>query len=535
MKTLIEETNRKLKEIISDLSDKTNEVEDSLKEVQDKIDAKIEEAREYKLEVDKSKSEIKRLEDEISGLEEDLNDLNVRFSNKDLNAILETGNKEINAKIIDRQKLISKQKERINEYTEKARTIKDLLINLKKEKEGKKDKLDNYTECLSFYDKELTKIIEFSNENPDSLNEKVIEEPIEHEKETVDNYNFNNDIVIDDKPIFDVIESIEKENDYNYSDDESDNETSDEDNASGVSFTKDNNQEQDKEETKEPSNILPDLNLFKINNFLEDNRQIEENQNDSNDNNNQIEESNEENALNKELIASNDLFNNLTQSNELKTDNQIDFKALNESIDKEYADIFGNSDDIKIPEDNYTLKDDNNNIFNNNNLFGIDSNYPNIFENNFLNDTSVENDISTQNNTSLNATNNETEEFFSNNNLNFDKFNIDDQTNLKENFNLINYTKTLDILRKNNIKLDSVYNAPDIFNINHNELETIITKLLLAGQTTKNISYVLNTLPLIKSIDLQDVIDSYGENIKDANITDLIIKAKHLNEIGGGK
>jgi hypothetical protein len=35
-------------------------------------------------------------------------------------------------------------------------------------------------------------------------------------------------------------------------------------------------------------------------------------------------------------------------------------------------------------------------------------------------------------------------------------------------------------------------------------------------------------------MDLQDVIDSYGASIKDANITDIIIKAKHLKELGGG-
>ena len=67
-----------------------------------------------------------------------------------------------------------------------------------------------------------------------------------------------------------------------------------------------------------------------------------------------------------------------------------------------------------------------------------------------------------------------------------------------------------------------------------NELETIINKLLLAGQTTQNISYVLSTLPLINSIDLGEVINSYGPNAKGADIADIIIKAKHLNDIGRG-
>ena len=105
---------------------------------------------------------------------------------------------------------------------------------------------------------------------------------------------------------------------------------------------------------------------------------------------------------------------------------------------------------------------------------------------------------------------------------------------LKEKFDLISYTKTLDKIRKNNIRLELIYGAAKVFEMEHSELESIINKLLISGQSTLNISYVLNALPYIKANDLQEVIDSYATGIKDANITDLIIKSKHLNELGGG-
>ena len=63
----------------------------------------------------------------------------------------------------------------------------------------------------------------------------------------------------------------------------------------------------------------------------------------------------------------------------------------------------------------------------------------------------------------------------------------------------------------------------------------MINKLLLANQTTTNIGLVLDTLPEINSYDLNEVIESYGQNAKDTDITELIVKAKHLKDIGGGK
>ncbi len=98
------------------------------------------------------------------------------------------------------------------------------------------------------------------------------------------------------------------------------------------------------------------------------------------------------------------------------------------------------------------------------------------------------------------------------------------------------YKKVFDVLKRNNIKLDAIYDSADLFTTSTPaEIEHVISKLLLAGQTTSNISYVLSALPLINSFDLNEVVKSYGPKVSEANITDLIVKAKHLNDLGGNR
>ena len=201
MINLIKEINSKLKAIISELETKKSECEKVLDEVKSKIDKKIDEAKGYKVDVDNAKEKIKSLEEEIKALEVDLTDLNERFGKKDLNAIVEAGNKEINAKMIAKQNEITKYREKIGELTEKARAIKDLLINLKKDKEIKTERLDNYTKALEYYSKELNRIIDFSSENPENL---VIEPTFEVKK--YDNVNL-------DSPVFDEISQMDEPED----------------------------------------------------------------------------------------------------------------------------------------------------------------------------------------------------------------------------------------------------------------------------------------------------------------------------------
>lgn len=449
---LVTEINNKLKNIISELEAKKNECESTLANVKTKIDQKIEEAKRYKLDVDNAKAKIKTLEEEIKTLEIDLADLNERFGKKDLNAVVEAGNREINAKMIAKQNEITRYREKIGELTEKARAIKDLLINLKKDKEIKSARLENYIKATNYYSKELNRVIDFASENPDTL------DGVSSNYEKTD---YSSDINLD-SPVFDEISKMEDSSDDLY-------------------------EENKKEESYEP---------------------------------------------------------------EMQ---KMDFKALNDSIDSEYASIFG----TPLEEDNKEEKAQES--------APIDLEEENVFEKKDLSDEEIpDNSLTFEpiKEEELNAEpikeeapkedkasassliddlndkkdNSELINLFTENGVDFYSFNEQDQKLLIENFNKEMYKKVFDVLKKNNISLNYIYDAANIFTVGTpSELEHVITKLLLASQTTLNISYVLSALPLINSFDLSEVIKSYGPSVSNANIADLIIKAKHLNDMGGNR
>lgn len=473
MINLIKEINSKLKAIISELETKKSECEKVLDDVKSKIDKKIDEAKGYKVDVDNAKEKIKSLEEEIKALEVDLTDLNERFGKKDLNAIVEAGNKEINAKMIAKQNEITKYREKIGELTEKARAIKDLLINLKKDKEIKTERLDNYTKALEYYSKELNRIIDFSSENPENL---VIEPTFEVKK--YDNVNL-------DSPVFDEISQMNEPED---------------------------------EETETSSAV-------------------------------------------KEEVK--------TEEEPVSDYQKIDFKALNDSIDSEYASIFGtglDDDDHKESEPVAPSKEEvteeepskdevkeepvsnDLNIFEHENVSDSDGSFSfdglseadlNAEPEAPLDDKKVEVKDNSLSFESVTSSNDETEELanlFTENGVDYYKFTATDQDRLKSNYNKEMYKKVFDVLKRNNIKLDSIYDSADLFTTSTPaEIEHVISKLLLAGQTTSNISYVLSALPLINSFDLNEVVKSYGPKVSEANITDLIVKAKHLNDLGGNR
>lgn len=473
MINLINEINSKLKAIISELETKKSECEKVLDDVKSKIDKKIDEAKGYKVDVDNAKDKIKTLEEEIKALEVDLTDLNERFGKKDLNAIVEAGNKEINAKMIAKQNEITKYREKIGELTEKARAIKDLLINLKKDKEIKTERLDNYTKALEYYSKELNRIIDFSSENPENL---VIEPTFEVKR--YDNVNL-------DSPVFDEISQMNEPED---------------------------------EETETSSAV-------------------------------------------KEEVK--------TEEEPVSDYQKIDFKALNDSIDSEYASIFGtglDDDDHKESEPVAPFKEEvteeepskdevkeepvsnDLNIFEHENVSDGDGSFSfdglseadlNAEPEAPLDDKKVEVKDNSLSFESVTPSNDETEELanlFTENGVDYYKFTATDQDRLKSNYNKEMYKKVFDVLKRNNIKLDSIYDSADLFTTSTPaEIEHVISKLLLAGQTTSNISYVLSALPLINSFDLNEVVKSYGPKVSEANITDLIVKAKHLNDLGGNR
>ena len=512
----INEINGKLKEILNELNIEKEELEDSLKVVQQKIDSKIDEAKGYKVNVDEYKANISSLETEIASFEKDLEDLKNNYGNKGLDAIVDVGTKEINSKIISKQKEIAKQVERINELTDRARTIKELLINLKKDKKEKKEKFDYVSVALEYYNSEFEKIINYSEENPDAL-VFTPTESVEIEQEDVPVIEES----IDDSPVFDEIESIDKEENPDENDKNDD-------------LVKDAPEKNI--EAKEDKKIL-EVNDDKENgsdtfdfdgSFFLDEEDLNDTDSDIKFNDIDVDDSkelNDEDLIKEEDEEDAHFDDTISSLFATQKDNNIDFKTLNDSIDKEYESIFGKSinDEENVTkqsdskEDEKALNsDDDHTGFTELNIFG--DNYK----------SNITKTLTTNNNTNTDIVTN----FFITNKIDFDKFSDENKEYIRKIFNPINFTKVLEVLRKNSIELDGIYQNPKVFEMNSSELDSMITKLLIANQSIHNISLVLSSLPNITLIDLNEVISSFGTNIKDANITDIIIKAKHLSDMG---
>lgn len=483
----INEINGRLKSILNELSNEKDELSSALEVVQQRIDSKIDEAKGYKTNVDEYKAHIAGLEEEIASFEKDLNDLKENYGNKGLDAIVEVGTKEINAKIVSKQKEIAKQVEKINELTDRARTIKELLINLKKDKKDKKDRFDSVSIALEYYSGELNKIIEYSENNSESL----VYLPITDEEVEIDVPII--DEPIDDSPVFDEIASIDKE------------ESSDKEISNEGDLVK----EEEIPELENDSSLFlkdEDMNLNSFDSKF-DFKLDDDNQNIFD------EKTSEEDLIKEEDLEDTHFDDTISSLFATQKDNIIDFKTLNDSIDKEYENIFGKSlesDEDKSNEVNdfkflNSKEEDGHTGLTNLDIFGNSSkkNSPDIVSN-----------------------------FFITNKLDFDRFSDDNQKYIRSVFSPISFTKVLEVLRKNNIELDATYTNPNVFEMDSSELDSIISKLLISGQSVHNISLVLGTLPKIRLIDLNEVINSYGMNVSKADITDIIIKAKHLSDIG---
>lgn len=504
----INEINGRLKSILNELSNEKDELSSALEVVQQRIDSKIDEAKGYKTNVDEYKAHIAGLEEEIASFEKDLNDLKENYGNKGLDAIVEVGTKEINAKIVSKQKEIAKQVEKINELTDRARTIKELLINLKKDKKDKKDRFDSVSIALEYYSGELNKIIEYSENNSESLVYlPITDEEVETDVPIIDE-------PIDDSPVFDEIASIDKEESSEDTDKTSEEKKDDEveleeTTDKEISNESDLVKEEESPELENDSSLFlkdEDMNLNSFDSKF-DFKLDDDNQNIFD------EKTSEEDLIKEEDLEDTHFDDTISSLFATQKDNTIDFKTLNDSIDKEYENIFGKSlesDEDKSNEVNdfkflNSKEEDGHTGLTNLDIFGNSSkkNSPDIVSN-----------------------------FFITNKLDFDRFSEDNQKYIRSVFSPISFTKVLEVLRKNNIELDAIYTNPNVFEMDSSELDSIISKLLISGQSVHNISLVLGTLPKITLIDLNEVINSYGMNVSKADITDIIIKAKHLSDIG---
>ena len=503
MDAMIKEINAYIKKILDDLFAKKEESAAFLAEVEGKIAKKIDEAKLYKSDVEDTKAKIKELESEIANLEIDLNDLNDRFGKKDLTAILEAGNREINAKIIDKQNQITKHRQKIGELTEKARSIKDLLINLRKDKTTKQEKLEVLTKTYDYYQGALNKVMDFAKANPNNLEMSQPQpEPVYEPYETYTRMSYVDSPIIE-TGIFEEIESMDG--------------SADELVLSAA----------DEDEADEPAGESEGMLGLALNEVVEDAEAEEPNLDD--------------------------LYEKLSNKN-------IDLQALNASIEKEYSDLFGESKNaetfiseaeinapvaeliepeinalvepaaalevpVEVVEDESLMHQAESasslvlepafNIDLPNELTNLPV-VPDIFSNN------LEVGVNTE------TPNAEITSFFTEQGLAFNEFDAPTQEKLKNVFEPVAFKTIIEVLKNNRIDLENLEHGANILNeIPAEELTQIISKLLLANQTTEHIGLILGSLSGVTSTALSEVIESFGPAIKDANITEIIAKASN--------
>mgnify|MGYP004434777997 FL=1 len=546
MDSMIKEINDNLKTIIDTIRENRDSSLTTLDNIQNQMDKKVEEAKKYKIQVDEAKERINDLEQENKSLELSLKELQDKYSKMNLVSIIEAGNREIKSKINDNLISINKEKEHIQEFTNRARTIKDLLINLKKDKTLKEEKLESIKVVYEYYNTRINEVIDYAFDHSNNLadykdsynkigfddkdtdsdkKESKVVKPIDLENTMVfdeianidENKNFKDEMsFINDKienETKDTLEEKPLEEKTNFSDEEKYNaiinDTLNNINDEGVVDNKLDKEEVSKESEvdKEENNtedvkseekvfdkpVDEKLNIDSNNIFLDN----------EDEKRNSVTE--EIDTLNKDRIDKiNDLFSNINDVKDETVNTSNNAIDIENKIDNAYKDVFGTSVSEPISK-TPTLTD----------IFG--------------NPIKAE-DLSTEVKTTKMI-----EDLFRENGIEFNRFREDEKNYLKQIYDEEKFNNIIEVLKRNKINIENIYYAFNIFGeISPNELESLINKLLSIGQSVEAIGSILEKLPKVKKYNLDEAIMSYGDYIKDIDITELVMKAKELYD-GGNK
>lgn len=552
MDSMIKEINDNLKAILETIKDNRDNSINTLDNIQNQMDKKVEEAKKYKIQVDASKEKISDLEDENKSLELSLKELNDKYSKMNLVGLIEAGNREIKSKINENIGAINKEKEHIQELTNRARTIKDLLINLKKDKTIKEEKLENIKIVYEYYSERINEVINYAFNHANNLSD------YKSVSYSNDEESFINEDTVDDKElentmVFDEIASIDKNK--NFKDEMSfiNDEISDKFDS--------NNEIDDKEKINEEIINSVDLDDNDINS--DDNNQVFDNtyevsnlehEKDVVDNK---KVSHDEEKINEKEIQEDSIFekdkesdissNNNYDNNEDKVSDKTDILEIKKDEDKENEDRINKINDlfssINVPNENVGVVNPSPTVVPNVET-KIDNAYKDIFGEE-LNENDLNkkeptltdifgNPIKKEDLSEEVKTGKKLEDLFSENGLDFNKFREDEKSYLKQIYNEDKFKNIIETLRRNKINLDNIYHAFNIFGeMSANELENMISKLINVGQSVEAIGLVLEKLPKVKKYNLDEAINSYGDYVKNLDITELFMKAKELYKNGG--
>lgn len=517
MEKMIKVINDNLRNVISGIKEHRLDLEETLDSIKSDMSLKVKEANAYKSDVETARTIVSTLEGEIADLEHDLEELNDKFGSKNFKEILAAGNREINAKIIEKRTAINEQGQIILGLTDKARSLKDSLIELRERKMVTEENLRKTKILEGYFDTRISEIIKFSEESPEEL--ATYREEIPQEE-----LNIQEDIDISsviDGSIFEEIDEISSgepdeailksvlanpdeipvyEPEENVQPIEIEEATTNQLESmisEAKSFVekkkKENNEvaeEEVKEETeqvevpKEEENLISEEEKVTDDEIESSSEEEETSQNDDNSD----EDSDDENAGYVDIYVDDEKeFDDSLENDEVDIDPFLDIRGLQEELGLEEEETEETSDegeeviDLKVEEDEaLTINIDEALI---------------ASENDFKSEPEVD-----------------VEKEFSSLGLDLNMFSVDSIESIRKSFDKEEVKKYLEIMKKHELSKDLVYvNARLLIDVTPENLDQILTLLEKTDAKREDISLVFRYLDKVNVSKLEQMILSEVE------------------------
>ncbi len=517
MEKMIKVINDNLRNVISGIKEHRLDLEETLDSIKSDMSLKVKEANAYKSDVETARTIVSTLEGEIADLEHDLEELNDKFGSKNFKEILAAGNREINAKIIEKRTAINEQGQIILGLTDKARNLKDSLIELRERKMVTEENLRKTKILEGYFDTRISEIIKFSEESPEELatyREEIPQEELNIQEDidissVIDGSIFEEiDEISSGEPDEDILKSVlanpdeipvyePEENVQPIEIEEATTNQLESMISEAKSFVekkkKENNEvaeEEVKEETeqvevpKEEENLISEEENVTDDEIESSSEEEETSQNDDNSD----EDSDDENAGYVDIYVDDEKeFDDSLENDEVDIDPFLDIRGLQEELGLEEEETEETSDegeeviDLKVEEDEaLTINIDEALI---------------ASENDFKSEPEVD-----------------VEKEFSSLGLDLNMFSVDSIESIRKSFDKEEVKKYLEIMKKHELSKDLVYvNARLLIDVTPENLDQILTLLEKTDAKREDISLVFRYLDKVNVSKLEQMILSEVE------------------------
>ena len=516
MEKMIKVINDNLRNVISGIKEHRLDLEETLDSIKSDMSLKVKEANAYKSDVETARTIVSTLEGEIADLEHDLEELNDKFGSKNFKEILAAGNREINAKIIEKRTAINEQGQIILGLTDKARNLKDSLIELRERKMVTEENLRKTKILEGYFDTRISEIIKFSEESPEELatyREEIPQEELNIQENidissVIDGSIFEEiDEISSGEPDEDILKSVlanpdeipvyePEENVQPIEIEEATTNQLESMISEAKSFVekkkKENNEvaeEEVKEETeqvevpKEEENLISEEENVTDDEIESSSEEEETSQNDDNSD----EDSDDENAGYVDIYVDDEKeFDDSLENDEVDIDPFLDIRGLQEELGleeetEETSDEGEEVIDLKVEEDEaLTINIDEALI---------------ASENDFKSEPEVD-----------------VEKEFSSLGLDLNMFSVDSIESIRKSFDKEEVKKYLEIMKKHELSKDLVYvNARLLIDVTPENLDQILTLLEKTDAKREDISLVFRYLDKVNVSKLEQMILSEVE------------------------